>query len=88
MLVATGGIFDKASWSDLRDALPHDENETFSFFCNSPSNLGACSIPTVMLFSRAFCSNDILFPDGLDDFVTFPCNYDLLIWSGEVGMAV
>jgi hypothetical protein len=77
------GISDEASWSGLLDVLVHDKNEAISFSCNSPSNFVICSIPTLMLFSQIFCSNDSFAVDNLENFPSFQ---DLLIWWGEVGM--
>jgi hypothetical protein len=75
----TGGISDEDSWSGLLDAPPHDKNEVISFSRSSPSNLVAYSIPTLMLFSQVFCSNDSLFAGRLKDFENFPSIQDLLI---------
>ncbi len=87
MALTSWNFSNEAScWYGLPDALlSHDENESISFSFNSPSSLVACSMPTVMLFSRAFSSKDSFSLDGFEDLANFPCNHDLFIWLGEMG---
>ena len=55
-----GGI--ASNEASFLDALSHfHEFERFSFSCNSPKRLIACSVPTQILLSRDFSSKDFLF---------------------------
>ena len=55
-----GGI--ASNEASFLDALSHfHEFERFSFSCNSPKRLIACSVPTPILLSRDFSSKDFPF---------------------------